>query len=54
VAFLFPWNLVPILGYYCNKLFQIFLTFVMLKVLLREVERYRDMVPDAPRALKLE
>jgi hypothetical protein len=53
VAFLFPWNLIPILGYYCNKLFQIFLTFVMLKVLLREVERYRDMVPDAPRAMKL-
>jgi hypothetical protein len=53
VAFLFPWNLIPILGYYLNKLFQIFLTFVMLKVLLREVERYRDMVPDAPRALKL-
>jgi hypothetical protein len=52
LAFLFPWNLVAIFGYYVNKLFQILLLFIMFKVLLREVDRYRDQVPDAPRPLK--
>jgi hypothetical protein len=54
LAFLFPWNLIPILGYYVNKLFQIVLLFIIFKVLTKEVERYRQMVPDAPRPLRLD
>lgn len=52
LAFLFPWNLAPVVGYYVNKLFQIALTFIMFKVLQREVDRYRDLIPDAPRPLR--
>jgi len=51
LAFLFPWNLAPVIGYYVNKLFQLALTFIMFKVLQREVDRYREMIPDAPRPL---
>lgn len=51
LAFLFPWNLAPGVGYYCNKVFQIALSFVMFKVLEREVDRYREKVPDAPRPI---
>jgi hypothetical protein len=54
LAFLFPWNLIPFLGYYLNKLFQIILIFVMFKFLTREVDRYRQMIPDAPRPLRTE
>jgi hypothetical protein len=53
LAFLFPWNLAPGVGYYCNKIFQIALSFIMFKVLEREVVRYREKVPDAPRPLRL-
>ena len=53
LAILFPWNLVPFIGkHVLNKLVQILLTFVMFKVLLREVDRYREQIPDAPRPMR--
>ena len=52
LAFLFPWNFAPGLGYYLNKVFHLVLAFIMFKVLEREVDRYREKVPDAPRPLR--
>jgi len=44
----FPWNLVPAVGWLLNKAIVLLFGFVTFKVLLREIRRYRETIPDAP------
>jgi hypothetical protein len=46
--FVFVWNLVPLFDEYLDKAFDLFAAFLGFKVLMREVARYRDVIPDAP------
>ena len=47
-SFVFIWNLVPIFDTYLDKAVNLFVAFLGFKVLMREVNRYREVIPDAP------
>jgi hypothetical protein len=44
----FVWNLVPFFGDVIDKVIDLFAAFIAFKVLMREVTRYREIIPDAP------
>jgi hypothetical protein len=46
--YVFVWNLVPVFGYPIDKVIDLFVAFIAFKVLMREVARYREIIPDAP------
>jgi hypothetical protein len=48
-----PGTIIPVFGYWLNKIYDLVFAYALCKILSREARRYRETAPDLPSSLRL-